>query len=299
MTKRLVIHIGAHKTGSTLIQETLDMHSRDLVFQDIWFDRKFSYNLSLELMGKSPLGQVLLYDVANKLEKHHSVAQQSTIFWSSEGFFGDFTHNYANLVAVAKDLQELVQNYEVTLVAFVRRQDTFVESAFQQMVKQGQVSKFLEFQEKVDIQSFDWFRLISHYKQIFPKATLYVFPYEMILREQNAAIKTVLSILGASLDIPVTKASNPSLSDTGVKLAKWLRYVPSDKIRHVLKKSLQRAFPKPPHQPFNILEPARREALLHYYAEGNAALFDTYIQDDTFRAYYLGESDNVYGSSAV
>ncbi len=290
MTKQLFIHIGMHKTATTLLQNTFQDYHAILLEKDVWYDRREGYDLGTVMMGESPLPEDKITSYQAQFHTLHETCGADKIFWSCEGFTGDFTRNYSHHKMLAKDLAAITQGYDVTLIATVRRQDSFIESAYQQMVKQGDLRDFSTFQQRVNIRKFDWYKLLTGYKSYFPDSAIHVFPYEMMVPEDRSALmRAILGVMDVELDPAVSNVTNPSLSSTGMFFAGLLSSIPGHRPRAMIRKLIEMAFPKAPGESFDILSDNLRFELLARYKEPNKKLFGELIKNDEWRNYYLGE----------
>ena len=136
---RLVFHIGAGKTGTSSIQETLRRNRDALTARGVWY-----LGLMLEFASR----QVYPWQSAAKSEAFHAMdgkaasqqlyevlagtirdaqsAGAHTLVWSNESFFSRTNHT-------RQPLQTLIrEGVDVQIVAYVRRHDAWARSAYVQ-----------------------------------------------------------------------------------------------------------------------------------------------------------------------
>ena len=283
----LIIHMGAHKTASTLLQQRLAKQSDALHAQGVNFQAKESYALGGELMHHSPLSLQRLTELSALLH----TSEHDKILWSCEGFMGDFYQHYANQEPLLSDLATITKGVEVVWVLYVRRQDTFIESLYQQMMKEGRAPSWSDYYASIAHHPYDWNCICEHIAAHFPQSDYHVFPYEMIEEDSGASIQALAEVMGVRLDVQATGVINPSLSPLGMRLGALTPYVPSGKLRYAYRRLLQAGFPK--RRAHALLSDHERAQLLDAYKQSNQQLFERWVRDERWRAwrdYYMGES---------
>lgn len=123
---RVLIHIGTHKTGSTLIQNVCKSLHADLKKQGVYYpvegySQAGHHELAWALMkGDASTAAQYVEGAVSKASGCH------TLIFSSEEF--EFLRNF-------KLLSELLADYEVDVICYFRRQDKYLESEYNQHVK--------------------------------------------------------------------------------------------------------------------------------------------------------------------
>ncbi len=123
--KDLYLHIGAHKTASSFIQEALFSFQEGLRRHSIKFlDLRSS--ILQRLLATSPIPKPELDHLKCGFQEVIGKLKETGIVLSLEGFFGNPNKGYNNIRAVAEDLNYLVNDsFNVkNIIAYVRRQDT-------------------------------------------------------------------------------------------------------------------------------------------------------------------------------
>jgi hypothetical protein len=75
-----------------------------------------------------------------------------TLLLSSEGFSGSVRRGYSN----ANHCAQILAGHTVIIVAYLRAQDSFMESLYTQQIHQGDAIPFADFLASLPPQSFDW-----------------------------------------------------------------------------------------------------------------------------------------------
>ena len=147
MTKRLFVHVGTEKTGTTFIQDFIAHHKRELkreglMFFDAGTESNHHYWLAKALgfrFAPTPVDekkeQQALSDCRAFLKKH----PDEDFLLTSEHF--DFNPNPENIKAFA----DFFAGYEINIVIFLRDQVSYCQSLYAEHIKWGGVLDFSEF----------------------------------------------------------------------------------------------------------------------------------------------------------
>ncbi len=148
---RIVVHIGATKTGSTYIQHFLEKNRPALLRAGVWFPEIGLYWQSTRPHKQAGHSKFSWAAVNNHpgLREHIEAGlalmkgKVHTIVLSSEAFF---LHEYAHRIA------EYFSGYSVEMVAYLRRQDEWANAQYCEFVAGGAVGR-------VDIPFAEWLKL--------------------------------------------------------------------------------------------------------------------------------------------
>lgn len=148
---RIVVHIGATKTGSTFIQHTLEKNRPALMRNGVWFPEVglfWQATRPHKQAGHSEFTKAVAQNDSS-LREHIERGLQlmegrvHTIILSSEAFF---------LQANAHLLADYFEGYPVEMVVYLRRQDEWANSQYCEFVAGGAVGR-------VDIPIAEWLAL--------------------------------------------------------------------------------------------------------------------------------------------
>ena len=139
--KHIYLHIGTHKTGSSAIQQAMKKHQSFLkdngyyplwLLQDLLEIHKFLFSGS----GEAALGEDKIRCLREKLLKYFANIDEDKVIISAEVFA---MHPWE---VRAERIERLLRGLysSMTIVAYCRRQDSYVESLFQQVSKNNMVS---------------------------------------------------------------------------------------------------------------------------------------------------------------
>jgi len=276
--RKIVIHIGAHKTGSSVVQSLLKSESRRLRWRGFGYERAF-YRLGRTLAHQSPVPdaqrEILRREVCARLNGR----PEPTILASSESFFGDPFASYANIRHVAEDLRSVLEDWPVHIVACIRRQDEFIESLYHQHVKQGGALSFERFVESHDIHAYRWDELLREYAQVFGRENLTVCSYDVLFRKGTDVIAGMFPVLRQAGFRTRARAAiiNPSLSQKGLDMALRCNELLTPDEQKVFRRFLEQTFPRRSGEPHGLFTASQRDELLHFYAPSNLRCFDEFL----------------------
>lgn len=141
--KKMILHIGTHKTGSTAIQDVLSQSAEPLKRQRAYYGRsdrppfeKLPKHTSLfrAIVAKDP--ESFLTEKA-AIEDDFAASGAETLILSEEGLSEPRSE-------IIEKMASFGDNFEITVVCFLRRQDFFVESLWNQLAKEGHQKRTIE-----------------------------------------------------------------------------------------------------------------------------------------------------------
>lgn len=272
---KLFIHIGAHKTGTTSIQMAMEDSGEALAEAGFVYPRCSWYHhaqhrlaFALKAMRDPAAGDTPEFETELAgLKRALGEATAAAALISSEEFFSLKEDAVARL---AQGLRE----YEVEIVAFVRRPDELFLSSYNQNAKQPGNRFFKPLQQHLDdpgkvIADIDYLDHIGKWAAHFGKDKVHLAVYED--GDVTGTICGILKIDAGRLNRPAGPV-NRSVSGKTLELMRHLKAVGAGAdIQKAL--LLQAAALYPPGDAAGRMAIESRRAILERYAAGNAALF--------------------------
>lgn len=164
--RKLLIHIGTPKTGSTAIQRYARDRRRYLASKGVDFllrGRRGSYNdLAVHLRG----GDRRAADrVGAEIRRLIAASPAGTLVLSSEMFTGVDP-------ALLRKVLALQEPFEMRILGYFRRQDRYLESAWKQKMKTGKIGPvFQQYLDKFGTQGGDYLRVVDRWQAAWTEAT--------------------------------------------------------------------------------------------------------------------------------
>ncbi len=223
MSKKLIVHIGANKTGSSAVQRFLSMN-----------------NLGLRAEG------IVVPDngfrVVDKIEGHHVWGFQDLLKSVSEGrkqledVIDAIDLAYPNATAIllsAENLtanpaapslfEDLVKRYETKVIIYIRRQDEYILSTWQQWNSKLSADFWAWAISVVGVLG-DWQAYLENWETVIPRDQITVRIFDRSKLEGGDIIADFHSMLGISKPLSALAypegTVNPSFSDAIVDLVK-------------------------------------------------------------------------------
>ena len=204
--RTIYLHIGQHKTGTTAIQDFLQLNQNELSRDAVLYpstgyvinaQHKLSWSVK-SVIPKWVRNQFPEFSVTDKgrtlfreLNREINASDASTIVISSENFYID---SDASLLA------DYLSSYKVKIIAYLRRQDALVQSLYLQALKDPYLA--------LKLNAYEYYRQIKYplncIDQIdewiskFGKENVIVRPYRKTAFNSGSLINDFMSAIGIS-----------------------------------------------------------------------------------------------------
>jgi hypothetical protein len=280
-----VLHVGAHKTGSTLIQRSL-LEMRPALRQrgvrvvthmdDAWDEAGLGDIIpALFADEATPEGTRRLADALRAWSE-----DAETLLVSSEMLMGPSLVDrretfYGRAPQSAHMLREAARG-DCRVVIHIRDQAGYLDSVYRHKVQNGYAVPFDEWLATVDLDLLSWAPAIEAHRREFGADRVTVLPFRL---PETGPATHVLGFLEAAVgitdmdppDIP-DRASNYSLSDIGLEIFRFANTLMSDDDRAEMRPVLRRVFSSATHPSTPLVDEETRRRLENRYGEENAAL---------------------------
>ncbi len=286
---QLILHIGTHKTGSTALQQTLALPAvaRALAANGTFYDPSCwprTQFLAAARSGTEPHdGQASWAELEAGVEKVRRQLQTHDVLISDEGFSGTLFAGYADTGVHARLLNAITAGLDVRLIVYLRRQDSFIESAYAQSIHTGKTWSFDEFLAATPADGFDWVAWLAHYERYWPVEKISVFAYEAqaacggIVDHFLPAADLATPGLLSEIERASTESSLPTNQGYSQEIIESARQANLSLDAHgqrVLRQLLQQTLrlTKSPFSAYQHFIPERRREFLTRFAASNATL---------------------------
>lgn len=213
MAKTLYLHIGIPKTGTSAIQNFFYLKREELKSYGLLYPKTASSGLGTEhyllsdALGFRKKHRVdthgkELTSIAQSLEKEINEASVHSILFSSECFY---------IPADIEPVKVFFSDYEVRIVIYLRRHDTWWQSAYSQTVQtvktppwNRSIESYINFSKKRP-QRPSYKALVDRWACVFGKENIIVRPYEA-QQNQPDLIADMLSAINMQAAISLKSA---------------------------------------------------------------------------------------------
>ena len=287
---KFILHIGAHKTGTTTIQEFCALNrdalqSVGLIYPDLRHiegrERNSHHGLAAA-MSSSPRARPQEYEVREFIrELATSCSDHDAALFSAESIWrhvrkpsesGDFWEGHQNYLLALKDL---FAPHRTEIVLVLRRQDTFAESLFQENVKMRFYNKSFETFIGAFAHFWAFRRRIEMLREIFDSVT--VLPFEAMSRSDLCA--SFLDAIGVKVfdAHPVPRKNTGLPTQVVLFLQQMNARLDKDAARslrrHLMNLSVDGAFD---FEPIRLFSSDERRSFLDTFADENAWLRENF-----------------------
>jgi hypothetical protein len=282
---KLYIHIGTHKTGSTAIQHALSRSLTQLEKEGIVYIPTLP--VFKQLMYSSTLDASLLESGRDQLHQRikrfkHKESLRYVI--SSEALSGDPMLGYQNAHIIAKSLAEIVPDFSVSVIVYLRRQDEFIESFYTQKIHQGESLTFEEFFQTCDHAELHWDALLDSYAEQFGQDNIVAQQYHRdALPHRDSLVRGFGELIGSE-SLPAyteTKIANPGYSRDALETARLTNPHLGDQDRRQLRQLLQQTNTKKPFDNYSFFSFSERMAFLSEFEQSNTRVARAYLKHDS------------------
>lgn len=264
---RILLHVGVYKTGSTLVQKHIVWEGQKQLN-----DAGFVYTTELGRFLERRVvknGEIGPFNKFLSKWKGNNAGKDAMI--SIEGLFAESMYSLAGGERNADLIQKAMDGNEVKVVAFVRRQDTYIESTYSQWVKSIKPIEFAQYKKQFDIYKLHWPKYL---KPFLDRFDIYVFPYEDLLTNPQRYVDNLFSPFDIKVKIKTPfPVKNPSINKKQIE-----GLVKSGKCDRVTRHRLEKSHPKDPKINAGWFSSLERKGLLQYYEDSNDELFNKIIK---------------------
>ncbi len=223
MKKKIILHIGANKTGSSAIQRFISLNRKEFLDEGIVIPNDdFQVSDSIQgyhvwgfarLIKEEANGQQILEDAVEDIFRSQPSA--NTILFSAE-----------NLTANAGAphlFQNIAKKYEIRVIVYIRRQDDFILSSWQQWHSK-RYDDFWAWTISVLGTLGNWRTHLQNWETVVDRSQITVRVYERPKLKDQDVMSDFHQWVGlerplSALNIPTVQV-NPSFSDSIVDLVK-------------------------------------------------------------------------------
>lgn len=293
MKKTIYIHIGMHKTGSSAIQAFLTLNYNTLKRKGVLFPNPPNFGQPFQTSGGN-VAHLLNLFTDNSIDKIKSFIEsfddQYDVILSSEALFHvlrDYPKRFFNVF----------NNYNYKIICYVRRQDNFVSSWYNQAVKNHDIKSC----SKVEIfnlaKPHDFCKVLLDSFKYAEADKFIVRPYEKQQFYGGNIFSDFLNCIGLELDddfIFPEKIVNPSLNWDALEFRRILNILEVDRnnfkdkyyINNILAKYTVDKNMGKPFQDNNIFSPKERIEIINAYKEKNEQVARIFLNRKDGKLFY-------------
>lgn len=280
--KTIHLHIGSDKTASSLFQRLLlSINQSELAPRGYAYDHELSAEVGRKIRERMPLDAAATADLREHYRERYQKSPARNFILASNVFFGHRDQGFSDAEELAELAGRVFADFDLRIYAFVRRQDTFLESSYIQTIKTGRDWAFAEFLEQVSAwESCDWHRIIGYYARVLGAERITVLPYELMQEDPDRFYRLLFAAFGLDYapDASGLPVVNPGIDQTGIQILRACNSFLDDRQRRLLREFLETNFQRGGTS-MELFSSEERQRLLRAYAPGNHRLFETYMPE--------------------
>lgn len=187
---RCILHVGTMKTGTSTIQQWLSDNRKPLA------------EVGWTYAGWPCRGSERIQRIVSGLEPDQN------LIISDEGLW-----HFSQSKSKTDEIAQILSQFDVTVVLYIRRPDHFLESWFKQGLKFGNGAVDIPtFLASPQVQPEGFERRLRRFQRLFGKGNILVAPYERAQMRNSSIVEDFISRTG----LPVTEAFRSSAKDSNV-----------------------------------------------------------------------------------
>lgn len=290
----LIIHCGAHKTGTTSIQSMLNA-KKDLLRKKgvLYIPEKkinetgvieFLHSANSSSMDANTIRRALVKCIDNNQPKSVVISHESILSYAnihpkstSVKFYTSVSQSLGNLQLLKLD--SMFSSIRVLL--YVRRQDQFLQSLYMENLSKGLWTLPMDQAiEGMDYGDLSWLHLAERLSAGLGRENVIVRPFEIVRGGWQCLVADFCKATGIEIDSFISKKNkNESFSKPAHYLA--LKILPNiDRARRPqVSAILKMLFPPTVFGKSNPMTESTKREIIETLKEDNSALFKTYITD--------------------
>lgn len=296
--KKIYLHVGPHKTGSTLLQQFAKNNKEIMRSHGIFYVHNTRLLPHWDIKKYIADGFSLLKgDFINFLEKEVvSKKEFGNILVSYEGFSGAIGKEkniYPFSDVILKNISDAASEmgYDLHVIFVIKRQDNFIESMALQNVQSGRLVPYDKFIASTPcLSSINWLEVLVGLEKIVGRSKLSVMVFEEIKKSAESFITKFFRIIAEDFKIISYEPGfqNPSMSGIAYEFSlEAFKYIPDVKSRKELIRFLQQKFPASKYGKLTIFSDQERKEIISASSESNKLLFSRYNMDcEIYKEFY-------------
>lgn len=234
--KKVLLHAGTEKTGTTTIQSFLHNNRKNLVKQKIFYLEMLAHNNHWFLVTycidetkntdmvyahqlQTPKKRLLWKKIFLKYitQQIKSIGQDiETVIISSEHF-----HSNINTLEEVTHVSDFLNTFFIKqkVLFYLRRQDKVALSRYSTRLKCGEYAKEI-FLDEIDENYYDYYTILKKWFEIFGKKNMIIRSYDKIVLNDGNILSDFFHLVGYKFDVEVVENKNLSFSSESIEIIK-------------------------------------------------------------------------------
>lgn len=281
----MYFHVGSGRCGSTLIQALFNEKMMHDVFAQ--HKRKYDPNIYLDT-GLISHDETFIKDHWRPIKEKYFAPMASQpfdgFFVTQENILGMRSEkNQRNICDVScEKIAYLAEGMQVKVIIVLRRQDTYIESLYNQCVKRMETRDFDTFVADFPKENWHWIDNIDVYAKNFGRENVTIVPFESKVYEgadYTGFIDAILVAAGITTRITFNNLplANPSMAPRALEVQRFANQHLTETEAHALANWFEGHIVKQPEDPHKLMSDQVRAEILDTFRESNRRLCSEYL----------------------
>jgi hypothetical protein len=310
LKRHLFLHIGTHKTGSTTIQHYLKEHRSQIEGQGFYYPMEGAYfyppEASPSLLAHAVLNnrpkyigrtEVNLDTCVHDMRRDIELSPCPNVIVSSEHF--SLASTREDVLRIANVFSGLFE--KITVVVYLRRQDTRLESYWSQHVKTGLIVQ--SFSDYLTAHAgWNYSEMLKPWIEVFSQECLVIRPFEKSQFFENNLVSDFLHVVGCQVEVQDFIQRNASPPVEFLELIRIFgTSLPGFLERRAFQRILRTLSIKIDHTKYTMFSPEGRQQFLELHRESNQQVARDLLGRFDGRLFYDKETSDLpsYGGLSL
>ncbi|WP_299367903.1 hypothetical protein [Winogradskyella sp.] len=295
MKKSIFVHIGTHKTGTSIIQKILIENPNALKKEGVKYINLHNFKRAAVIVKLEAENVSLVEELKSFINSYIDESYNKYII-CCEYLSGNPKLLYQNVLTVAKLLhQSLTEFEEKKIFVALRKQEQFIQSIYTQYVHQAEDVPIETFLDKTKLEHIKWSGFVEKYRSVFGTQNVTCVPYDKKVLEK----KNILNRFGEFSNVSFLKqvsleTLNHGYSKEAMAIAKECNPELSKEEQKILRQILQTHLSKDVFSKYELLSKEDVDDLDAFFKADNEILFQTYLSGFGITAFShsVGQSES-------
>lgn len=283
MESSVVLHLGAHKTGTSLIQRYMRDHKALMQKNRLDFTARSETNQFLG-WGKPNFIRENISELIDNAKaslkngaKHFVVSHENAL---GRPFLAHKPGLYPDSNEAAAAMRDMLRGLNLRVIFYIRSQPDFVESYYLQTIHQGSYLTFKDWREDVSFDSLSWRPVIENLRSNFGESAVTIKNFGAEIKAgQNDFLRSFFEVFLGPVkpqsfgNFSYDEYKNPSIGRKGLEIALAANSkLSTRKERKAMRVFLQTHFSNIDYPRPHLLNEKEKKRLEARYAKENAEL---------------------------
>lgn len=280
MRKSIYIHIGTHKTGTSIIQKTLIKNQDRLKKEGVKYINLYTFEHAQSIMTLKTHDKLIAKELKQFINSHIN-DQYTKYIICCEYLSGNPKALYANVAVISVLLFKALADFtEKKIFVALREQEQFIQSIFTQYLHQAEDISMDVFLDKTKLSNIKWTNFLKSYQSVFGEENVKCIPYDKKVLES----KNLINYFGDFSQINALQTMdlgtvNRGYSAEAMEIAKHCNTSLNPAEQKILRQFLQEHLGKEMFSQYEILNKEEITYLRNFFKNDNQKLFQTYFSE--------------------